>query len=163
MPPGEFTQLVRTAVEEHHVKLVVIDSLNGYLNSMPHEKYLIVHMHELLSYLAQQGVLTILIMAQHGFMGRMDSPLDLSYLSDSVLLTRYFESNVSIHQAISVIKKRTGHHERTLRQFKVTQQGIQVGEPLYDFQGVLTGVPTYVGKSDPLMRERDKSEEGHGR
>jgi circadian clock protein KaiC len=152
MPPGEFVSLVRRSVEEEHSKLVVIDSLNGYINAMPEERFLTVHMHELLTYLAQQGVLTIVVMAQHGIMGRMDSPADLSYLSDVVLLMRYFEAQGSIHQAISVMKKRTGKHERTIREFKISPEGLTVGQPLEDFHGVLTGVPTYTGKSGSIMR-----------
>ena len=147
MSPGEFTNLVRNLVEEQKARIVIIDSLNGYMNAMPEERFLTIHMHELLTYLSQQGVLSILIMAQHGIMGRMDSPIDVSYLSDSVLLLRYFESQGAIHQAISVMKKRTGRHERTIREFSITSSGLKVGQPLQDFQGVLTGVPTYVGKS----------------
>ena len=153
MPAGEFIHLVRAAVERDHAKVVVIDSLNGYLNSMPDDRFLVIHMHELLTYLAQQGVLTILIMAQHGMMGRMESPIDLSYLSDSVLLMRYFEAHGAIHQAISVMKKRTGAHERTIRQFRVTSHGVKVGEPLKDFHGILTGVPTFTGKAGTLDAE----------
>jgi circadian clock protein KaiC len=154
MPPGEFIQHVRDSVE-HGAKIVVIDSLNGYMNAMPEERFLTVHMHELLSYLGQQGVLTIVIMAQHGLMGRMESPIDVSYLSDVVVLLRYFESHGAIHQAMSVMKKRTGLHERTIREFRITAHGIQVGQPLQDFHGVLTGVPTYTGGSTPLLRDKD--------
>lgn len=154
MPPGEFVQLVRDAVEKDHAKIVVIDSLNGYLNSMPAERFLTIHMHELLTYLSQRGVLSIVVMAQHGLMGRMESPLDVSYLSDAVLLMRYFESNGAIHQAISMMKKRTGRHERTIREFAITSSGIKVGPPLVNFHGVLTGVPTYGGEHGPLI---DKS------
>jgi circadian clock protein KaiC len=153
MPPGEFIHLVRAAVERDHARVVVIDSLNGYLNSMPDDRFLVIHMHELLTYLARQGVLTILIMAQHGMMGRMETPIDLSYLSDSVLLMRYFEAHGAIHQAISVMKKRIGAHERTIRQFRVTSEGVKVGEPLKDFQGILTGVPTFTGKAGTLGAE----------
>jgi circadian clock protein KaiC len=151
MPPGEFVSLVRTAVEANDARVVVIDSLNGYTNAMTEERFLTVHMHELLSYLNQRGVLTIVIVAQHGLMGRMESPIDVSYLSDVVVLLRYFEALGAIHQAISVMKKRTGRHERTIREFEITPGGIRVGAPLVDFQGVLTGVPTYTGRSGPLM------------
>jgi circadian clock protein KaiC len=151
MPPGEFVSHVRSAVEASDARVVVIDSLNGYTNAMTEERFLTVHMHELLSYLNQRGVLTIVIVAQHGLMGRMESPIDVSYLSDVVVLLRYFEATGSIHQAISVMKKRTGKHERTIREFQITPGGIRVGAPLVDFQGVLTGVPTYVGQSAPLM------------
>ncbi|HYO10727.1 MAG TPA: ATPase domain-containing protein [Tepidisphaeraceae bacterium] len=155
MAPGEFTNLVRDAVENQHARVVIIDSLNGYLNAMPEERFLTIHMHELLTYLSQKGVLSILVMAQHGLMGRMESPLDVSYLSDSVLLLRYFESQGSIRQAISVMKKRTGAHERTIREFAITPEGLRVGEPLVDFHAVLTGVPTYTGKEMPMLREGD--------
>lgn len=155
MPTGAFVQMVRKAVDVDKATVIVIDSLNGYLNAMPEERFLTIHMHELLSYLRQQGVLTILIMAQHGLMGRMDSPIDLSYLSDTVLLLRYFESRGTIRQAISVMKKRTGRHERTIREFQITSEGLKVGSPLYDFHGVLTGVPTYTGEKEPLLRGGD--------
>jgi circadian clock protein KaiC len=145
MAPGEFVQHVRHSVERDKARVVVIDSLNGYLNAMPEERFLTIHMHELLMYLGQQGVLTILVMAQHGLMGRMESPLDVSYLSDSVLLLRYFEAHGAVRQAMAVIKKRTGAHERTIREYQVTPSGLRVGPPLADFHGVLTGVPTYNG------------------
>ncbi len=152
MSPGEFAQCVRDSVQKQQSKIVVIDSLNGYLNAMPEERFLTIHMHELLSYLGQQGVLTILIMAQHGMIGTMDAPVDVSYLSDTVLLMRYFEAQGAIHQAISVMKKRTGKHERSIREFQIRAQGLRVGAPLQDFQGILTGVPTYLGNSGPLMK-----------
>ena len=145
MAPGQFVQHVRDAVERDKARVVVIDSLNGYLNAMPEERFLTIHMHELLMYLGQQGVLTILVMAQHGLMGRMESPLDVSYLSDSVLLLRYFEAQGSVRQAVAVIKKRPGAHERTIREYAVTRGGLSVGPPLTEFHGVLTGVPTYGG------------------
>jgi circadian clock protein KaiC len=153
MSPGEFAQCVRDSVQKDNAKVIVIDSLNGYLNSMPEERFLTIHMHELLSYLAQQGVLTILVMAQHGMLGKMDTPLDISYLSDTVLLLRYFEAMGSIHQAISVVKKRTGRHERSIREFMITSEGVRVGDPLQEFHGILTGVPTYTGTSSPLLKE----------
>jgi circadian clock protein KaiC len=151
MSPGEFTSLVREAVQKDGAKLVIIDSLNGFMNSMPEERFLTIHMHEMLTYLSQQGVLSIVVMAQHGIMGKMESPIDVSYLSDAVLLLRYFESHGSIHQAVSVMKKRTGRHERTIREFRITAEGIRVGEPLQDFHGVLTGVPTYSGSTLPKL------------
>jgi len=154
MAPGEFVQAVRDSVEKHGARLVVIDSLNGYLNAMPDERFLTIHMHELLMYLGQRGVLTLLIMAQHGLMGRMESPLDLSYLSDGILLLRYFEAGGAIRQAVSVMKKRTGSHERTIREFQITPGGLRVGPPLSDFQGVLTGVPTYGGAGGALLKDR---------
>lgn len=153
MSPGEFVAVVRQAVEEGNVRVVVIDSLNGYLNSMPEERFLTIHMHELLTYLAQRGIMTILVLAQHGLMGKMDSPIDVSYLSDTVLLMRYFEAGGQIRQAISVMKKRTGSHERTIREFMMTSGGLRVGEPLREFHGILTGVPEYLGKDHPLLKD----------
>jgi circadian clock protein KaiC len=153
LPPGEFVSLVREMVERQNARVVVIDSLNGYVNAMPAERYLTVHMHELLTYLSQRGVLTILVMAQYGLMGRMESPFDLSYLSDTVVLLRYFEAHGAVNQAISVMKKRTGAHERTIRQYTITSQGVCIGPPLKDFHGVLTGVPTYTGGTSPLLKE----------
>ena len=152
MPPGEFSHIVRGAVERKRARVVVIDSLNGYMNAMPQERFLLVHMHELLTYLAHQGVLTILTMAQHGLIGNMESPIDLSYLSDAVLSVRYFESRGEIMQSSAVLKKRTGPHERTLREFRVTQQGIRIGAPLRDFHGVLTGVPVFAGGNTTLFK-----------
>jgi circadian clock protein KaiC len=108
-------------------------------------------MHELLSFLGQQGTLTILTMAQHGLMGSMSAPVDLSYLADTVVMLRYFEAMGSVRKAISVIKKRSGHHEATIREYRITRKGIEVGEPLNEFQGVLTGVPTFVGKADQML------------
>jgi circadian clock protein KaiC len=148
MSPGEFSHNVRAAVERDRVSVVVIDSLNGYMNSMPEERFLLIHMHELLSYLAQQGVLTILTMAQHGLTEKMNSPIDISYLSDTVMLLRYYEAAGELRQTLAVVKKRSGRHERTLREFRITPEGIRIGEPLRDFHGVLTGVPQVMGKGD---------------
>jgi circadian clock protein KaiC len=139
---GEFTGNVREAVEEHGVKLVVIDSLNGYLHAMPQEDLLLLHLHDLLTYLGQQGVTTIMVMAQHGFLGsRMATPVDTTYLADTVLLTRFFEYGGEVRRALSVIKKRTGGHERTIRELFFTADGLEVGEPLRHFSGILGGVP----------------------
>jgi len=146
LSPGEFAYAVRRAVDEDHARLVLIDSLNGYLNAMPEERFLAVQMHELLTYLNQKGVVTLLVMAQHGFLGGpMVTPVDVSYLADNVLLLRYFEANGAIHRALSVIKKRTGHHELTIRELELKASGIHVGEPLSAFRGVLTGIPIYEG------------------
>ncbi|HVF42871.1 MAG TPA: ATPase domain-containing protein [Pyrinomonadaceae bacterium] len=146
LSPGEFAHFVRVAVERDGAGLVVIDSLNGYLQAMPDERFLTAQMHELLTYLNQRGVVTILILAQHGFMGTaMNSPVDVSYLADGVVLLRYFEAGGAIRRAVSVIKKRTGAHEDTIRELRLSSGGITVGEPLSDFHGVLTGVPTYSG------------------
>lgn len=148
LAPDEFSHLVCSEVKDNHARLVIIDSLNGYLNSMPDERFLVVQLHELLTFLSQQGVLTLLVMSQHGLMGSaMNAPLDLSYLSDTVLLMRYFEYAGRIHQAISVVKKRSGFHERTIREFRMSSGGVEVGKPLEEYQGVMTGVPVYQGKS----------------
>jgi circadian clock protein KaiC len=152
LAPGEFVARVRTLVEEEHLRVLVIDSMNGFLNAMPHEQFLAMQLHELLSYLGQQGVATILTLAQHGFIGaNMQSPVDVSYLADSVLLFRYFEFAGEIRQALSVIKKRSGRHERAIRELKFIPGGIAVGESLKDFKGVLTGIPNFIG--DPTKVE----------
>jgi circadian clock protein KaiC len=148
MSPGEFACLVRSFVEDRKATVVVIDSLNGFLNAMFDEDLLTVQLHELLSYLGQQGVTTILVMAQHGLLGSMASPVDVSYLSDTVVLTRYFEAAGAIHKAISVVKKRSGPHENKIRELTMGPGGIAVGEPLSNFAGILTGVPRPLGGSD---------------
>jgi circadian clock protein KaiC len=148
---GELVQLVRDEVEKRRARLVVIDSLNGYLNAIPDERFLTLQLHELLSYLGQRGVTSILVMAQSGMVGQMVSPVDASYLADSVVLLRYFEAFGEVHQAISVLKRRGGRHERTIRQFTFGPQGIAIGEPLTDFHGILTGVPSYTGGEMPLL------------
>jgi circadian clock protein KaiC len=143
LTPGEFAHIIRRTVEQSGTRIVVIDSLNGYLNAMPSERLLTLHLHELLSYLGQQGVTTLLLMAQHGIVGAaMQTPVDASYLADTVLLLRYFEAAGEVRQAISVIKKRTGRHERAIRELRF-DGGLTVGEPLREFQGVLTGTPTF--------------------
>jgi circadian clock protein KaiC len=145
LSPGEFVHNVCKAVKRDGARLVVIDSLNGYLQAMPDERFLTAQMHELLTYLNQQGVVTLLVMAQHGFMGAMSSPVDVSYLADTVILLRYFEAAGAIRRAISVVKKRTGRHEDTIREMRLSSPGgVQVGEPLTAFRGVLTGVPVLV-------------------
>ena len=128
-----------------NARVVVIDSLNGYLNAMPDERFLILQMHELLTYLGQQGVLTILILAQHGLVGPMDTPLDLSYLSDAVLMLRYFEVAGTVRRALSVVKKRSGDHEHSIREFRLTRHGVKLGPPLTEFSGIFSGTPQYVG------------------
>ena len=144
LSPGEFAHAVRKSVDEDGARVVLIDSLNGYLNAMPDERFLSVQMHELLTYLNQQGVVTILVMAQHGFLGSMmATPVDVSYLADTVVMLRYFEAEGAIHRALSVVKKRTGQHETTIRELKVQSSGIHVGDPLTGFRGVLTGIPVY--------------------
>jgi circadian clock protein KaiC len=151
LSPGEFTHRIRRAVERENVRMVIIDSLNGYLNAMPEERALTIQMHELLSYLAQRGVVTILALAQHGLVGAMQSPVDVTYLADTVVVLRYFEVEGAVKQAISVIKKRSGNHERTIREFQIRRDGIHVGAPLKEFHGVLTGVPTYKGLANEMM------------
>jgi circadian clock protein KaiC len=151
MSPGEFTALLCQGVKGRNVTVVVIDSLNGYLQAMPQERFLALEIHQLLSYLNQQAVLTIMVMAQHGMFGVVESPIDLSYLSDAVLLLRFFEAQGKVRKAISVLKKRVGRHEDTIRELRLTAQGLQVGEPLTDFQGIMSGIPTYVG-SQPMIK-----------
>jgi circadian clock protein KaiC len=151
LAPGEFAQCIRLAVERQHASIVVIDSLNGYLNAMPEERFLIIQLHELLTYLAQAGVATILVGAHQGLIGsQMITPVDASYLADAVILMRYYETKGEVRQAISVVKKRGGRHERTIRDFRL-EGGIQVGPPLRHFRGVLTGVPIFEG--DDSLRE----------
>jgi circadian clock protein KaiC len=150
LSPGEFASWVRRAVEREGVSFIVIDSLNAFMQSMPGEKYLLLQMHELLSYLNQQGVITILVLGQHGIIGDIRSDVDLSYLSDGILMFRYFEARGAVLKAISVAKSRMTPHEPTIREFKLSAAGLQVGEPLVDFEGVLTGLPSYHGKT-PLF------------
>jgi circadian clock protein KaiC len=145
LSPGEFAANVRKSVEVDGARIVIIDSLNGYLNAMPDERFLILQMHELLSYLAQQGVVTILVLAQHGLVGPMDTPLDISYLSDAVVMLRYFELGGTVRRALSVVKKRSGNHEHTIREFRLSGAGIQLGPPITDFSGIFTGNPRYTG------------------
>jgi circadian clock protein KaiC len=152
LSPGELAFMVREAVEKDHVKIVVIDSLNGYLNAMPEERFLTIQLHELLMYLSQQSVASILIGAHHGVVGsQMQAPVDASYLADAVLLLRYFEARGEVRQAVSVVKKRGGIHERTIREFGMADGHISVGATLRDFRGVLTGVPVYEGSAEPLL------------
>jgi circadian clock protein KaiC len=143
LQPGEFAHLVRQSVEEEGAKVVVIDSLNGYLNAVPEEKFLLLHLHELLSYLGQHGVATILVFAQHGLVGNMQSTVDVSYLADCVVLLRYFEAQGRIHKALSVVKKRSGPHETAIRSMTMDSEGLHIGEPLENYRGVLSGIPTY--------------------
>jgi circadian clock protein KaiC len=155
LSPGEFAHAVRRAVVEHKASVVVIDSLNGYLNAMPEEGFLTVRLHELISYLNQLNVATIIIAGQQGLIGaQMHSPIDASYVADGVILLRYFEAAGQVRQAISVVKKRSGWHERTIREFRLDGGGIRVGEALTEFHGVLTGVPVYRGQDSALIRDR---------
>lgn len=145
LTPGEFSQLVRSCVEKQGAQTVVIDSLNGYQAAMPEEQALVLHMHELLQYLNRQGVTTFLTVAQHGLFGDMRAPVDVTYLADTVILLRYFEAVGRVRRAISVVKKRTGPHEDTIREMIIGRGGIHLGEPLNGFQGILRGVPVLVG------------------
>ena len=150
--PGELASHIIQAVENEGVRVVVLDSLNGYVNAMPQEEFLHLHVHELLSYLNQRGVLTIMILSQHGLIGTMGTPVDVSYLADTVMLMRFFETRGAIRKAVSVIKKRSGAHEDTIRELTMSATGIRVGEPLVAFEGVMTGVPKYLGGE---MRPQD--------
>lgn len=148
LSPGEFADRVRESVHRINAKTVVIDSLNGYQAAMPQENSLILHIHELLQYLNRQGANTFLTVAQHGLVGDMKAPVDVTYLADTVILLRYFEAFGTVRRAVSVIKKRTGHHEETIREYRIGKNGLSLGGPLSDFQGVLRGVPTFVGGAD---------------
>lgn len=148
MTPGAFAHEVRRVVESG-AKVVVIDSMNGYLNAMPEERFLTTHLHELFAYLNQKGITTIMVVAQHGMMlgTNHGEQIDVSYLADTVLLFRYFEAEAEIRQALSIFKKRTGSHERTLRELTIAEDGVSVGEPLRAFRGIMTGVPAYQGEA----------------
>lgn len=157
LSPGEFASRVQRAVEQEQAKLIVIDSLNGYLNGMPSERFLLIHLHELLSYLNHQGVVTVMTVAQHGMLGpAMTAPIDVSFIADAVILLRFFEAAGTVRQAVSVLKKRHGTHERTLREMKIGPRGMEIGEILEEFEGVLTGVPRYRGRDDQLLRDSEK-------
>ncbi|MEO7641263.1 MAG: ATPase domain-containing protein [Ramlibacter sp.] len=157
--PGEFANMVRQAVEAEQASTIVIDSLNAYLQAMPGDKYLLLQMHELLTYLNQRGIVTLLILAQHGVLGAIRSDVDLSYLSDAILLFRFFEARGSLLKAVSVVKSRISEHELTIREFRLGSQGVQVGQALDDFEGVMTGVASYHGKS-PLLADGDGNRGG---
>jgi circadian clock protein KaiC len=151
--PGEFASLVRRTVEDQGVRTIVIDSINGYFSAMPQEHFLSAHLHELLTYLNQQGVMTLLIVSQHGVLGpTMIAPVDISYLADSVVLLRFFESEGSVRQAISIVKKRSGPHERTIREFFLGPTGVRVGKALSEFRGILTGNLLSTGAERGLNR-----------
>jgi circadian clock protein KaiC len=157
LSPGEFAHLVCREAAAENFGIVVIDSLNGFLNAMPDERFLMIHLHALLAYLGQRGVATVLVGVQHGLIGSsMVSPVETSYLADAVILLRYFEAGGEVRQALSVIKKRGGSHERTIRELRLDQGGIRIGQPLREFQGVLIGVPVYAGSSDELMGRRSR-------
>jgi circadian clock protein KaiC len=145
--PGELASRIVGAVKERSTRMLIVDSINGYLNAMPDDRYLNLQLHELLAFLSQQGIITIMILAQQGLMGNMQAIVDLTYLADTVVLWRYYEAVGSVRQALSVIKKRSGAHERTIRDIKVAAGGIEVGAPLTNMQGVLAGIPTLLGKN----------------
>lgn len=151
LSPGEFAARVRHCVSEKQIRTVVIDSLNGYQAAMPQEQFLVLHIHELLQYLNRQGASTYLTVAQHGLVGEMKAPVDVTYLADTVILLRYFEAAGQVRRAVSVIKKRSGGHEKTIREFEIGAAGLTMGEPLHGFQGVLRGVPNFVGQGSGLM------------
>jgi circadian clock protein KaiC len=157
LSPGEFAHAIRLAVEQRQAKVIVIDSLNGYLNAMPEERFLIIQLHELLTYLGQAGVATLLIGAHQGIIGSaMTAPVDATYLADAVILMRYFETRGEVRQAISVVKKRGGAHERTIREFRLEPGRISLGPPLRDFRGILTGVPIFEGPGAGVREESAK-------
>lgn len=160
LTPGELSHLISQDVEKNNTRVVLIDSVNGYLMSTPQERFLTMQFHELLSYLNRRGIVSLLVVGQYGLIGNMHSPIDLSYLADTVVLLRYFEAQGEVRQAISVLKKRTGKHERTIREFRIDTGGIQLGQPLNEFHGVLTGVPVYHGKDDGLMEKNDEDPDG---
>nr|WP_281720177.1 ATPase domain-containing protein [Nitrosomonas nitrosa] len=157
LSPGEFGMRIRRAVEGG-CKLVIIDSLNGYLNAMPGDQYLINQLHEMSSYLNQKGVVTVLIMAQYGLLGQAEAPLNLSYLADTVVSVRFFEAGGAVRQALSVMKKRSGRHEKTIREYQlVSEGGLHIGPPLKQFQGVLTGTPAFHGAIEQIMECPDSA------
>ncbi len=155
LAPGEFAQMLRDAVELRGVTFVAIDSLNAYLKAMPGEKYLTLQMHELLSYLNQQGVTTILVLGQHGLIGEVRSDVDLSYLSDATILLRFFEASGRLRRAVTVIKSRTNDHAQTIHELRLGTQGVEVGAPLEGFEGILTGLPTYRGTTPMMSNQED--------
>lgn len=152
--PGEFVALIRSEIEEKKCRMICIDSVNGLFNAMQEESAVVIQLHELLAYLNQSGVVSILVMAQYGLMGsNMPAPLDVSYLADNVLLFRYFEAKGAIRQAISVVKRRSGPHERTIRELVIAENRISVGGPLKDFEGILGGTPRFVGEAKELSKD----------
>jgi circadian clock protein KaiC len=154
LAPGEFFHCVIDAVHHKSVSAVIIDSLNGYMQAMPDVKFLVIQLHELLSFLNRQGVLTLMTVAQHGLIGTMQAPVDLTYLADTVILLRYFEQGGRIRKAVSVLKKRIGKHEDTIREFAIDDHGVRVGNPLDKFQGVLTGTPVFSGTPEQMLKPR---------
>jgi len=154
MSPGEFTHQVCRAVDSDNARVVVIDSLNGYLQAMPEERFLTTQLHEVLTYLSQRGVLTIMVLAQHGLFCRMETSIDLTYLADTVVVVRFFEALGNVRKAISVVKKRSGKHETAIRELNIDQQGVRVGKTLAEFQGILSGTPLYRGPQEAMLEPR---------
>jgi circadian clock protein KaiC len=158
LSPGEFIHIVRQTVESNNSAMVIIDSLNGYLNAMPAERFLLIHLHELFRYLGQRGIITLMVVSQYGMLGTdIQSPVDVSYLADTVILMRYFEAEGAMRQAISIVKHRTSAHERSIRQFQMSAQGIAVGPPLRAFRGIFSGTPTYNTPATPPKESSDDS------
>ena len=158
LSPGELAGMIRDAVEVHKTTMVVLDSLGGYLHSMPEERFMLLQMHELLLYLNQHGIATVLVLAQHGLIGETTAPVDMTYLADAILLLRFFESDGHLRRAISMIKKRTGTHEMTIREFMI-DKGLHIGQPLESFRGLLQGSPSYSGVDGALFK-RPRGEQG---
>jgi circadian clock protein KaiC len=157
MSPGEFASNIRQRVEQDGARMIIIDSLNGYLNAMPEENFLALQMHEILTYLNQQGVVTILIVSQQGPLGQFGSDIDVSYLADTIVLLRFFEVAGEMRRAISVMKKRNTNHERFIREMQIGgPETIRVGESLTKFHGILTGIPRYIGNVDRLFTESNE-------
>ena len=154
LSPGELSSRIQSAVERSGTRIVVVDSLTGYLNAMSEEQHLVLQMHEILTYLNQKGVVTILLLANHGLVGQMATPVDMTYLCDSVMLLRFFESGGRLRRAISVVKKRMGPHEDTIREFRIGVAGLTVGEPLEQFRGILSGAPSFEGKQGDLLKDK---------
>jgi circadian clock protein KaiC len=158
LSPGEFVHRVRNSVDAMQAKTVAIDSLNGYQAAMPDDNSLVLHIHELLQYLNRQGATTFLTVAQHGLFGDMKTPVDVTYLADTVVLLRYFEAMGRVKRAVSIIKKRTGAHEDTIREYWISTRGLSLGEPLEQFQGVLSGVPNIVRNGAPNLARSAKED-----
>ena len=159
--PGQFAHRVRECVERDGVNVICIDTLNGYLSAIPTTDVPLVRLHELLSYLNEAHVATIVVVAQHGIIGAtMPVPLDISYLADAAVLLRFFEAQGEVRKAISVVKKRTGTHETTIREYRIGPDRVYFGDPLVEFHGVLTGVPRYVGESGPLLSDASSKRRG---
>lgn len=147
LSPGEFIMHIRTEVEKNGAAMVLLDSLNGYLNSMPDEKFMNLQLHELLTYLSQQGIVSIMTLAQHGLVGNMHAPVDITYLADTVVLLRYYEANGRLNKSISAVKKRSGGHETTIRELKIERGQITIGEPLVEYHGVMSGIPSHSARA----------------